>query len=182
MVRPRTWSWCASTRRPTGRSRRSRSAAIRSMSRQPGRGLGIGRRPRHGATDRRALARPPDLLGCSTQTARTSWCGGRQELRGLRAPREARSPSPDPGLQAEPPATCCPEHAGLATRRPCPTQTISRCACRGAGGGHGRRARPPCGAIRRPGTGRRSSPCGGGGGSPRRQRRTGPWSRRRRRR
>src|SRR4029453_13592141 len=33
MVRPRTWWWCASTRRPTGRWRRSRSAGIRSTSR-----------------------------------------------------------------------------------------------------------------------------------------------------
>jgi hypothetical protein len=53
---------------------------------------GVGRRPRHGATDRRALTRLPDLVAFRSQAATMSWVVqmGRQEWAGCKCGRRDR--------------------------------------------------------------------------------------------
>jgi glycerol-3-phosphate dehydrogenase len=52
---------------------------------------------------------------------------------------------------------------------------IRLACCRGAAGGHGRRAGHPCDATRQPGAGKRSDPSDGCAGSSRRRTRIWPW-------
>jgi hypothetical protein len=99
---PRTWWLCASTRRPTERSRRSPSVVTRSMSRQPRAPSGCRSQTparRYGSPGANAASRP----GC------VSLSGSHDELGGTDGPpgvgglqmRKARSPSTHPGLRAE---------------------------------------------------------------------------------
>jgi hypothetical protein len=102
MARPRTWWLCASTRRPTERSRRSPSVVTRSMSRQPRAPSGCrSQTPArcYGSPGANAASRPAfvSLSGSHDELGGT---GGPLGVGGLQA-RKARSPSTRPGLRAE---------------------------------------------------------------------------------
>jgi hypothetical protein len=89
---PRTWWLCASTRRPTERSRRSPSVVTRSMSRQPRAPSGCRSQTparRYGSPGANAASRP----GCvCSQAATMSWVVqmGRQEWAGCKCGRRDR--------------------------------------------------------------------------------------------
>ena len=96
--RPREWrargrGGCAHrpADQPSGRDDRRRWSPDRCRGNQ-GRRLGVGRRPRHGATDRRALTRLPDLVAFRSQAATMSWVVrmGRQEWAGCKCGRRDR--------------------------------------------------------------------------------------------
>ena len=76
---------------PSGRDDRRRWSPDRCRGNR-GRRLGVGRRPRHGATDRRALTRLPDLVAFRSQAATMSWVVrmGRQEWAGCKCGRRDR--------------------------------------------------------------------------------------------
>jgi hypothetical protein len=76
---------------PSGRDDRRRWSPDRCRGNQ-GRRLGVGRRPRRGATDCRALTRLPDLVVFRSQAATMSWVVqmGRQEWAGCKCGRRDR--------------------------------------------------------------------------------------------